>query len=44
MSQHFRFGGCQGTEGEIAHAISIPKDTGSVNSITESQCITPFGV
>ena len=44
MSQHFGFGGCQGTEGEIAHAISIPKDTGSVNNITESQYITSFSV
>ena len=40
MSQHFGFGGCQGTEGEIAHAINIPKNTASVNSITESQYTT----
>jgi hypothetical protein len=44
MSQHFGFGGCQGTEGEIAHAVNISKNTVSVNSITDSQCITSFGV
>src|SRR5919109_4306175 len=44
MSQHFGFGGCQGTEGEIAHLVSLPNHTLCVNSLTRSQCITSLSV
>jgi hypothetical protein len=44
MSQHLGFGGCQGTEGEIAHTINISKNTLCVNSLTYSQYVTSFGV
>jgi hypothetical protein len=38
MSQHFGFGGCQGTKGEIAH---LPFYT---TKHTVCQCIIPFSV
>jgi len=36
MTQHIGIGGCQGTEGEIAHKTSISNNTVCVNSITTS--------
>ena len=44
MSKHFGFGGCQGTEGEIAHAFNISNNIRCVNSLTVSQYTQPFGV
>lgn len=44
MSKHSRFGGCQGTEGEIAHTFNISKNTPGVNTLTHSQCNISFSV